>query len=156
MDKSNPPTAFGVFKPVGHVVIALDSAALAQSVADKLLAQEFAATDLVHYTPQEMISQVDAQLLAASPLASVGQDLNLITAHRALAESGCSFLVVHAPQADQVAKVRSIANSMNAKSAQRYGVLIVEELMDPQSGERQVFESPDRGLDAEVTPEKAS
>ncbi len=156
MDKSNPPTAFGVFKPVGHVVIALDSAALAQAVADKLLAQGFAATDLVHYTPQEMISQVDAQLLAASPLASVGQDLNLITAHRALAESGCSFLVVHAPQADQVAKVRSIANSMNAKSAQRYGVLIVEELMDPQSGERQVFESPDRGLDAEVTPEKAS
>lgn len=156
MDKSNPPTAFGVFKPVGHVVIALDSAALAQAVADKLLAQGFAATDLVLYTPQEMISQVDAQLLAASPLASVGQDLNLITAHRALAESGCSFLVVHAPQADQVAKVRSIANSMNAKSAQRYGVLIVEELMDPQSGERQVFESPDRGLDAEVTPEKAS
>jgi hypothetical protein len=156
MDKSNPPTSFGVFKPVGHVVIALDSAPLAQAVADRLLAQGFAGADLVHYTPQEMINQVDAQLLSASPLASVGQDLNLITAHRALAESGCSFLVVKASEADQVAKVRSIANGMNAKSAQRYGVLIVEELMDPQTGERQVFESPDRGLDAEVTPEKAS
>lgn len=156
MDKSNPPTSFGVFKPVGHVVIALDSAVLAQSVADKLLGQGFTPDDLVQYTPQEMIRQVDAQVLAASPLASVGQDLNLITAHRALAESGCSFLVVKAEQADQVAKVRSIANSMNAKSAQRYGVLIVEELMDPQTGQRQVFESPDRGLDAKVTPEKSA
>ena len=156
MDKSNPPTSFGVFKPVGHVVIALDSAALAQSVADGLLAQGFVAADLVHYTPQEMINQVDAQMLTASPLASVGQDLNLITAHRALAQSGCSFLVVHAPGAEQVERVRSIANTMNAKSAQRYGMLIVEELMDPQMGQRQVFESPDRGLDAKVTPEKAT
>lgn len=151
MDKSNPPTSFGVFKPVGHVVIALDSAALAQAVSDRLLATGFADNDLVHYTPDEMKNQVDTELHTASALASIGQDLNLIKAHRALAESGCSFLVVHAPKAEQVEQVRSIANSMNAKSAQRYGVLIVEELMDPQSGQRQVFESPDRGLDIKPT-----
>lgn len=156
MDKSNPPTSFGVFKPVGHVVIALDSAELAQAVSDRLLAAGFAAADLVHYTPDEMKNQVDAELLTASPLASIGQDLNLIKAHRALAESGCSFLVVHAPEADQVERVRSIANSMNAKSAQRYGVLIVEELMEPTSGQRQVFESPDRGLDDQQSRENAA
>ena len=147
MDKSNPPTSFGVFKPVGHVVIALDSAAVMQAVYTQFLAEGFTEDDLVRYTPQEMINQVDAELLTASPLASVGQDLNLIKAHRELAQSGCSFLVVHAPDADQVEKVRRIANAMNAQSAQRYGVLIVEELMDAKINQRQLFESPDRGLD---------
>lgn len=156
MDKSNPPTSFGVFKPVGHVVIALDSAALSQSVSDRLLAAGFADNDLVHYTPDEMKNQVDTELHTASALASIGQDLNLIKAHRALAESGCSFIVVHAPAAEQVEQVRSIANTMNAKSAQRYGVLIVEELIDPKSGQRQVFESPDRGLDVKPTGESAA
>ena len=150
MDKSNPPTSFGVFKPVGHVVIALDSVALVQSVSEQLVAQGFAEADMVRYTPQEMINQVDAELVTASPLASIGQDLNLIKAHRALAESGCSFLVVHAPDADQVDTVRRIANAVNARSAQRYGSLIVEELMDAKTNERQVFESPDRGLDVDI------
>ena len=150
MDKSNPPTSFGVFKPVGHVVIALESAAQAHAVADSLRAQGFAAADLVHYSPQEMKDQVDAEVLTASPLASVGQDLNLIMAHRALAERGCSFLVVHAPTARQVGQVSSAARAMNALSAQRYGTLIVEELIDPNPGQNQAFESPDTGLDAET------
>jgi hypothetical protein len=150
MDKSNPPTSFGVFKPVGHVVIALDSEALVKSVSAQFLAEGFGEADLVRYTPQEMINQVDAELLTASPLASIGQDLNLIKAHRELALSGCSFLVVHAPDTDQVEKVRRIANTMNAQSAQRYGVLIVEELIDAKTNQRQLFESPDRGLDVEA------
>ena len=150
MDKSNPPTSFGVFKPVGHVVIALESAAQAHAVADTLRAQGFSAADLVHYSPQQMKDQVDAQLLTASPLASVGQDLNLIRAHRALAEKGCSFLVVHAPTSKQVEQVSSAARAMNALSAQRYGTLIVEELIDPNPGQNQAFESPDTGLDAET------
>ena len=150
MDKTNPPTSFGVFKPVGHIVIALEAAAEAQALASALLAQGFSAADLVHYTPQEMLDQVDAEMLTASPLASLGQDLNLIKAHRALAERGYSFLVVHAPKAAQVAQVAALAKSMNAKSAQRYGSLIVEELIIAPGAESQVFESPDRGLDARL------
>jgi hypothetical protein len=148
MNKSNPPTSFGVFKPVGHVVIALGTDAQTQALASELTVQGFSADDLVHYTPQEMIDQVAAQILTASPLASVGQDLNLIKAHRALAEDGCSFLVVHAPNGELVAKVAAAAKNHHAKSAQRYGSLIVEELIISGDGESQTFESPDTGLDS--------
>ncbi len=154
MDKSNPPTSFGVFKPVDHVLLSLKSAQLAQSVTAKLLEEGFLRADLVDYTPQEMIRQVDTQVKTASPLASVGQDLNLILAHRALAEQGCSFLVVHAPEADQIERVRNIANAMGATTAQRYGTLIVEELMDAETENRQVFESPDRGLDVDAAQQR--
>ena len=149
MNKSDPPTSFGVFKPVGHILLSLESESLLQSVSEKLLEAGFSRGDLTHYTPQEMTRQVDEQVVAASPLASVGQDLNLILAHGALARQGHSFLVVDAPQDEQIEHVRGIANAMGATTAQRYGTLIVEELIDPQAENRQVFESPDRGLDVD-------
>lgn len=146
MDKNDPPEPFGVFKPVGHIVIAYRSPADLQAAAQKL-AQGFAAADLVRYTPAEMIAQVDAQLPEASPLASLGQELNLIKAHRELAEAGCSFLVVHAPQDEQADRVAAVARSTNAVAAQRYGRFSVEELIDAPPAQPQVFESPERGLD---------
>lgn len=156
MDKSDPPTSFGVFKPVDHIVMSLASVPLERAVTAKLLEEGFSRADLTHYTPQEMIRQVDAQVSTASPLAAVGQDLNLILAHRTLAEQGCSFVVVHAPKADQIERVHTIANAMGATTAQRYGMLIIEELIDPPSENRQLFESPDRGLDVDATAEKPS
>lgn len=156
MDKSNPPTSFGVFKPVDHVVLALVNAAAAQAVSDQLLAQGFLAADIAHYSPQEMMNQVDSNLLTASALASLGQDLNLVKAHRALAQEGCSFLVVYAPKAEQVQSIQAIANTMKAKAAQRYGSLIVEELLEAEINQQQLFESPDRGLDVEAAEQKSS
>ena len=61
MDKTDPPTSFGVFKPIGHTVIAFRSDAQAQAAANALLAQGFAGDALVRYTPAEMVAQVDAQ-----------------------------------------------------------------------------------------------
>lgn len=154
MDKTNPPTSFGVFKPVGHTVIAFGSTGDMDAAAGSLLAAGFTAPDLVRYTPQEMMAQVDTELPQASPLASVGQEINLIKAHRVLAARGCSFLVVHATDDAQTAKVDAVVHTMKAVSAQRYGRFIVEELVSPHPGETQVFESPDRGLDLAVTTDK--
>ena len=128
MDKNDPPESFGVFKPVGHIVIAYRSAADLQAAAQTLAAQGFVSTDLVRYTPEEMMAQVDAQLPEASPLASLGQDLNLIKAHRDLAEGGCSFLVVKAPQDEQADAWPPSHGSTMAVAAQRYGRFIVEKI----------------------------
>ena len=154
MDKTDPPESFGVFKPVGHTVIAYRNLPEMQAAVDQLTAQGFASADLVGYTPDEMKTQVDAELLDASPLASIGQDLNLIKAHRELAERGCSFLVVNAAKDEQAERVEAIARSTKAVAAQRYGRFIVEELIDAPVGEPQVFESPDRGLDQPATDSK--
>jgi len=147
VDKTDPPESFGVFKPVGHTVIAYRSLTELNAAADLLMKKGFASADLVRYSPEEMMAQVDEQLPDASPLASIGQDLNLIKAHRALAESGCSFLVVHAPKDEQAEIVAEVARGTDAVAAQNYGRFIVEEVIDTPADDAQVFESPDRGLD---------
>lgn len=150
MEKSNPPRSFGVFKPIGHTVIAFESVALLEAAVKALAEQGFAASEIVRYTPQEMLAQTDSDLVTASPLASIGQELNLIKAHRELAQNGSSFLVVHAPDDDQAKRVDAVIQGMQTTAAQRYGTLVVEELVDKTDGENQVFESPDRGLDMDV------
>ena len=150
MDKTDLPESFGVFKPVGHTVIAFRNADDLQAAVARLQAQGFADAALTRYTPQQMVAQVNAQQLAASPLASIGQELNLIQAHRALAEKGCSFLVVHAPDDAQAAQVAVVARTGQALAAQRYGRFLIEELIDQPAGQAQVFESPERGLDLPV------
>ncbi len=146
MDKKHIPESFGVFKPVGHVVITFRTAGDLQAAEAALHEQGFAASEMVRYTPAEMIAQVDAEVGKASPLAALGQDLNLIKAHRELAQDGCSFLVVHAPEQAHVDKVNAVAHTLKAVAAQRYGHFVTEELIDEAAG-NQTNESPDTGLD---------
>lgn len=147
MDKSHPPETFGVFSPVGHTVIAFRSTAAMEAAATALGEAGFAPETLTRYTPQEMEAQADEDLRSASPMASLGQDLNLVKAHRDLARSGCSFLVAATPDDERTRRVADLALSMGAASAQRYGRFIVEELVDRSAGDAQTFESPARGLD---------
>ena len=154
MNKTDPPTSFGVFKPVGHTVIAFASADNLKAASADLLTQGFKLEDMVTYTAQEMLAQVAANLLTASPMASVGQELNLVKAHQALAQQGCSFLVVQADDEPKAGLVDAVLRSHHATSAQRYGRFLIEELVEQVPGETQVFESPDRGLDLDVAEKK--
>ncbi len=150
MDKTDLPLSFGVFKPVGHSVIAFRTPDDLDCAVGRLQTLGFADSALTRYTPQQMVDQVKVQLLDATPLAALGQELNLIQAHRALAEEGCSFLVVHAPDDDQAAQVAQVARSGRAVAGQHYGRFLIEELIDTPPGQSQDFESPERGLDLPV------
>lgn len=150
MNKTDVPESFGVFKPVGHVLIAFPAAGDLQAAVASLADQGLAGAGLVRYTPAEMVRQVDADIQAASPLASLGQELNLIKAHRALAERGCSFLVVPAADDALAGRIAAVARLHHAVVAQNYGHFIIEELISPPTGEPQIFESPARGLDLPV------
>ena len=150
MDKNNPPKSFGVFKPVGHTVIAFQDAHTMEAAATAMQDQGLAPASLIRYTTGEMKTQVESDLQTASPLASVGQELNLVKAHRALADQGCSFLVAYAPGEEQTKIVDAVVTSHHARAAQRYGSLLIEELVPSVEGDTQVFESPDRGLDIDV------
>jgi len=151
MGRRDRPHAFGVFKPVGHVVLAFGPAAPIEGAIDALHEAGFAPADVMHYTPAQMVAQVDDDIAHASPLSSLGQELNLVKAHRALAERGYSFLVVRAPSDALTAQVVRIARAHQAERAQKYGTFMIEELLE-QADEHQVFESPARGLDTPKPP----
>lgn len=128
MDKSNPPETFGVFKPTGHTVLALRSPADVDAVIAALAAHGL--SDVVTYTPQEMAKLARAEREAASPLAAFGYELELLDTHLEMADSGCSFVVVRAPEDAQIAQVAAIARLLKAPSAQHYGRFMIQDLID--------------------------
>ena len=148
--KADDNTSFGVFKPVDHVVISVPDAEHADR-AEQAIAQVVGGSAAVRrFTDREMIAQIDHDMQRASPLASIGQEMNLIKAHRDLAERGYHWLVVRAEDDDQARLIAQAAEGAGAERAQHYGNFIIEELIDRPGGLNQVGESPDRGLDAQT------
>lgn len=141
---------FGVFKPVGHVVISFPRAEQAEAAARALAEAGIAGDRVRRYSDREMVDAVDRDLARAGLLASVGQEINLVRAHRELATKGYHWLVVQAPGDAQAAQVAEVARGCGAERAQSYGNFIVEELIDRPGDLPQVGESPDRGLDAQT------
>jgi len=130
MDKANPPESFGVFKPVGHTVMAFRSMDDLEVAAAALNQQGFSHAAMVRYTPQEMEQQADAEQRAAGPLAAFGYELGLVKMHQELAKNGCSFLVVHAPTDEMAQRVAHIARTMKAQAAQHYGRFMIQEVVE--------------------------
>ncbi len=152
MNKTDPPRAFGVFKPAGHIVLAFDDQAKFDDCVERLAtAADIGGDRLTTYTPEEMQSQAEQDLADAGALASIGQELNLVKVHLELAQRGSHFLVVQTDDDEEAAMVTTIATESGACLAQRYGKFMVEDLIDPARGANQVFESPDRGLDNKQT-----
>ena len=144
------PTSFGVFKPVDHILMSFATAAQSDGAVAALHAAGFSDSDLSRYTPAEMQAQAELDITNASTMASLGQDLNLVKAHLALARQGQSFVVVSAQHDEQVQRATDVATRCGATRAQRYRSLIVEELVAPGTNTQQTAESPDRGLDQQA------
>lgn len=134
MNKNNPPTTFGVFKPVGHTVIALHTGEQCQQAVAALTALGFPESEMVRYTPAEMAAQVDAELLAAGPVSTAGYELALAKSRGDLAKNGCSFLVVKAETDDLAAKVAQWVRTAKPASAQHYGTFMIEDLTEAPPG----------------------
>ncbi|MGQ3051538.1 MAG: hypothetical protein ACT6S0_07125 [Roseateles sp.] len=147
---TDAPRSFGVFKPVGHVVISFPKADQARAAAEAIAKLGVVSSAVHEYSDTEMLRQIDEDIAHASPLASVGQEMNLVLAHRALAEKGYHWLVVRATSDEQAVQMAQAAKAAGAERAQQYGHFIIEELIERPGNEPQVAESPDRGLDAQT------
>lgn len=144
-------TSFGVFKPVGHTVISFPSADQADEARTALGRLGLSGDAIVSYTDREMLSQIDRDIQEASPLASIGQEMNLILAHKALAQEGYHWLIVHTPDDELARQVAACVKPLGAERAQLYGRFIIEEMITHAGAPAQVAESPDRMLDS-ATP----
>jgi hypothetical protein len=122
------PTSFGVFSPTGHVVIAFHNEDSAERARRALVAGGFSEDDITRYTHAEVSAECEkSSEQAANPL-QIGQDVAKIAEHLALAQAGCGFLVVHAPEAEQTREAMAIAHPFGVKFAEKYNRLTLEEL----------------------------
>jgi hypothetical protein len=148
MNNSNSQTAYGVFKPVGHVLASFPSERDARSAVEALKTAGF--PDVAYYAADEVLERAERDIRNSGVLANIGQELNLVKQQRDLAEQGHPFVSVLAPEDDAARRAADIVARYNADRAQKFGRLIIEELIEPGSGQRQAKESPDTGLDPQT------
>lgn len=142
--------SFGVFKPVGHVVISFPNGESAQRAISALSAIGIDGDEVRHLDDQEMRRRLEKEIAAASPLAKVGQELNLAQAQLELAERGYHWLVVRAKSDGRAFQIADCVKPCQAERAQYYGHFVIEELIEHATDTPQVAESPERGLDAQT------
>ena len=110
MDKQSHPQTLGVFAPVGHVIVSFPTQQDMSAAADAMRDAGFADEHITRYTSDQMREQVDIDLAKASPIANLGQEINLARAHGELADQGYSFLVVKAKEEAQWTQVNPDAD----------------------------------------------
>ena len=150
MNNSNSQTAYGVFKPVGHVLASFPTERDARSAVEALKHGRVSQRR-VTIRPRTKCSSVrSATSRNAGVLANIGQELNLVKQQRDLAEQGHPFVSVLAEEDEAARRAADIIARYNADRAQKFGRLIIEELIEPGTGQRQAKESPDTGLDPQT------
>jgi len=142
--------AYGVFKPIGHMVVSFPDAASADDGQAALTALGTAPPDIHRYSAAQMLAQCDEDIARASPAASVGQELNLVKANRELAAQGFHFIVVRVDNDDVARRAADALHAQGAERAQLYGRFIIEEMITRAADLPQVKESPDTGLDPQT------
>lgn len=129
MTKGEFQASLGALNPVGHVVLALANDAIANDARADLLQAGFTEQDILTYTSAELFPNLDDMIRQASGAAGFGYEINLMRRYLTLAGEGAGWLVVYAPEDDQIAKLTQIAQRFGAKTAVRYGRLVNEDLV---------------------------
>jgi hypothetical protein len=129
LTKADHPVSFGAFKPVGHVIVALPDEDRAKAATAALLAAGFEEDDVLHYSADEEDSEMARLLDRASDLAGFGYEVTLMRRYRELAHEGCSWLLVYAPDEAHAARVAAVARRFDARLAEKYHRLVVEDLI---------------------------
>ena len=129
MAKGARPHSLGAFKPVGHVVVALPSDELARQAMQALVDAGFDDDDVMFITAEEEGAQMQHMLGHASQLAGFGYEVTLMRRYQQLAGEGCGWLLVYAPDTPHAERVAEVVKRFDARLAERYHWLVVEDLI---------------------------
>ena len=130
LDPDQLPLSFGAFKPVGHIAVVLPDDQAGEACAAALLSQAGRArSSVLHLNAADTAAKFKAMLPEASGASGFGSEIQSMRQIYLLATEGCSLVLVHAPDGEQVEAVEALARQHGAKVAKRYGRLLIEDLI---------------------------
>jgi hypothetical protein len=129
LTKSDHGLSFGVFNPVGHVMVAFDSDEAAEQAAQALREAGFDDDDILRYSACEEAEEMARLLDHVSGSAWFGHEVLLMQRYKALADLGCGWLMVYAPDPLHCRRVVEVAQRMGAKLAEKYHRMVIEDLI---------------------------
>lgn len=119
----------GALNPVGHAILAVEDHDAAKALVKELQEAGFDKDDILLYTSGELFPDLNGMMRSASGAAGFGYEIQLMRRYMTLAGEGVGWVVVYAPEEEQVKLVQEIAKRANAKSAVHYGRLLHEDLI---------------------------
>jgi hypothetical protein len=122
------PRSFGVFAPVGYLVLAFQEEHEAAQARDALLTGGYDDEEVMQFSSQQVISATESSRDNISILAYLGTELDHQREQLKYAKQGCTFLVVYAPTEAETARVLRVARRFRARLAHKYNRLTVEEI----------------------------
>ena len=129
VDIDDLPTSFGVFKPVGHVMVGLPTQGQTDTLVSALLAAGWASAEVRQFTPRDSVAELQALVDEAGPMAGFGYEITLLRRYLALAQEGQCWLLVKVSGTEQAAQAAELARERGATLAVHYRLLTVEELI---------------------------
>jgi len=131
MTKANPPRLFGVFTPIGHVVLAFTNDADAAQAREALLTGGYEADEVLQFRSDEVIADAEQTRDNLGLLARMGLNMEWSEVERdvQLAQQGAAFLVVYAPSDAETNRVMNVARRFNTTLARKYHRLAIEHLL---------------------------
>ncbi len=124
---SRLPLSFGALKPVGQVIVALEDDATAGRMAMALQAEGISS--VLQVPAAEMAEQLEEWLANASGFSEFGTESSWMRRYQVLAEGGCGWLVVPAPDERTEAIIAEVGHRFAARFANKYNRFTVEDLM---------------------------
>jgi hypothetical protein len=129
LTKADKPLSFGVFSPVGHVVVAFENDSEADDARRDLLESGFEPEDILQYAASEESGEMSRMLDGVSGAAGFGHEVCLMRLYKTMADEGCGWLIVYAPEKGRCEKVVEVARRHGARLAEKYGRLVIEDLL---------------------------
>lgn len=123
------PTSFGVFKPVGHVMMGLPTQAQLDALVAALGDAGWPNSALRQFSPVESATELQAMIDKTGVLASFGYEITLLPRYLSLTEEGYRWLLVKADDTERAEAAAKVAHDCGATLAIYYRTLTVEELI---------------------------
>ncbi|SEP11028.1 hypothetical protein [Nitrosovibrio sp. Nv6] len=122
------PTSFGLFYPIGYLVVGFKSKEDAKQVQQDLFTGGYVPEDCEFFTCKEVAEAAERNLDTGGFLPRLGGADKVIEIHLKAAEEGASFLVIYAPEKTSVDRAMNVIRRVPFEFAHRYHRLAIEEL----------------------------
>jgi hypothetical protein len=123
------PTSFGVFKPVGNVMVGVPTQAQVDALVIALQEAGWPGAAVRQFSPRESVAELREMVDNAGILAGFGYEITLLRRYLAFTEAGYRWLLVKVDGGDSAAAAAKVAAACGATLAVYYRTLTVEELI---------------------------
>jgi hypothetical protein len=120
---------FGIFYPLGYIVVAFPKREDALRVQKDLLSGGYEPDDCVVYNSEEVASAAAQNLKEnAGWLATLGKSDEAVQAHLNAAKKGAAFMLIYAPDDTEVERAMNVVRRVPFELAHRYRRFAIEDM----------------------------